>query len=178
MRKKDEVFIIVKNDFLLSTYAKSLLEEGKEHSDTSWTVRLLAKLLISIREVSNCESYSWMALIITEHWNEIIHGVKTLSEFTFSESGIIVEKPNIALKCCQGIKGLIAAAEGIALRQNDDVLLKKIEKMFKMYDGEWAKISKHCNNSIRTKKEDQVELLPLTSDITKLKEKTVTEIKS
>ncbi|XP_052251835.1 uncharacterized protein LOC127858672 [Dreissena polymorpha] len=42
-----------------------------------------------------------MELINTEHWNEIIHGVKTLSEFTFSESGIIVEKPNIALKCGQ-----------------------------------------------------------------------------
>ncbi|KAH3707099.1 hypothetical protein DPMN_066495 [Dreissena polymorpha] len=112
MRKKDEVFIIVKNDFLLSTYAKSLLEEGKEHSDTSWTVRLLAKLLISIRQVSNCESYSWMELINTEHWNEIIHGVKTLSEFTFSESGIIVEKPNIALKCGQGSKKVLLLCSG------------------------------------------------------------------
>lgn len=176
MKLKDEVYLIVKNDLLLGAYARSLLEEGKGHSDISWTVRLLGKLLVSIREVSKLENIAWMELVDPEHWNAIINGVKALSKFKNAENGITVEKPNIALKCGQGLKGLIAAAEGCGLRKSDDTLLKKVKKMFRLYDLEWAKVSKHCHESNKTKQEDRVDLLPLTSDITKLKDYCVNEI--
>ena len=143
MKIKDEIHIVVKNDLLLVAYTKSLLEEGKAHSDISWTVRLLGKLLICIRELSNWENISWMELINPEHWNAIVNGVRAVSEFSYTENGIVVGKPNIPLKCGQGLKGLIAAAEGCGLHNNDDDVLKKVKKMFKMYDLEWQK----CQNN-------------------------------
>ncbi|WAR30018.1 LOW QUALITY PROTEIN: hypothetical protein MAR_003586, partial [Mya arenaria] len=52
LKLKDDVNILVKNDSLLNCLAVSLLEEGKCHTDVSYTVRLLAKLLMKIREIA------------------------------------------------------------------------------------------------------------------------------
>ena len=52
MKLKDDAYVVVKQDRLLQLNTKSLLEEGKSHTDTSWTVRLLGKLLVKGRDIS------------------------------------------------------------------------------------------------------------------------------
>ena len=65
-------------------------------------------------------------------------------------------------KCGQGVCGLIAAAEGHALQLDDDFQLAKTKKMFLNYDKEWPKLRNACRQSLKSKKEDKDDLLPLT----------------
>lgn len=130
IKVKDEIHIVVKNDKLLQLYTKALLEEGKSNTDVSWTVRLLGKLLSKARELSGTESLPWMDLIdhTNSNWNLLPEGIKSLAKFKHGEEGLVVESPNIGIKCGQGLHGLIAAAEGYALQLDDDIQLSKTKK--------------------------------------------------
>lgn len=50
--------------------------------------------------------------------------------------------------------------------------------MFLNFDREWPKLRNACRQSLKTKSEDREDLLPLTEDITKLKEYCVEQIES
>ena len=138
------------------------MEEGKSNTDLSWTVRLLAKLLLRARELWGKESLRWLELIEHTSRNLLAEAVKSLAQFKHSEEGIGVERPNIGIKCGQGVCGLIAAAEGHALQLDDDFQLAKTKKMFLNYDKEWLKLRNACRQSLKSKKEDKDDLLPLT----------------
>jgi hypothetical protein len=167
--KRDEVFMAVKSDTLARLYAMSLLEEGRKAGDVSWTIRLIGKLLLKIRELSGQEELSWIKLVDCSEWSKVIKGVKSLAEFEYQD-GLSVGKPNIGIKCGQGIKGLLASAQGHALKTHDDGLLEKTRRMFELYDHEWAKIARHCHVENKCNKEEKLELLPLAEDVTKLRD--------
>lgn len=179
LKRKDDAYMVVKQDRLLQLYTKSLLEEGKSHTDTSWTVRLLGKLLLKVRDISCDTNLSWMKLIDHVNWKILAAGIRSLAEFKYDTGKVTVGRANIGIKCGQGVRGLIAAFEGYALSVDDDVLLQKAKKMLMNYEKEWPKMQKHCRTANKVDREDQEDnLLPLTDDIVKLGKYCVEQIHS
>lgn len=179
LKIKDDAYIVVKQDRLLQLYTKSLLEEGKSYTDTSWTVRLLGKLLLKARDISTNTNLSWMELIDHVNWKILAAGIRSLAEFKYDQDKVTVGRANIGIKCGQGVRGLIAAFEGYALGVDDDFLLQKAKKMLMNFEKEWPKMQKRCRESRKVDREDQEDnLLPLTDDIGKLRKYCVGQINS
>jgi hypothetical protein len=175
LKLKDEVNIVVKNDTLLNCFTISLLQEGKHHTDVSYTIRQLARLLMKVREMEKNDMH-WLEVLNCKNWDIIAEAVRELCGFSYGDDGIDVEKPHICKKYGQALKGLIAALEGYYLSFDDDEGIKTAQKMMLKFEKEWKKLGKHSDAIARVRKEDDIDLLPLSSDVVNLKEYCVAKI--
>ena len=73
--------LIVKSDKLLMTFAVVKIEkrERERYNDVSHSLKLLAKLLLEFREITNNQNACSQDLVVPENYDNVLHCIKILS---------------------------------------------------------------------------------------------------
>lgn len=180
--RSDEIGTVIRNDTLILRFGAFLYEK---YGDTQLelirqNMRQLSRLLLELNKLSpTIKSIS--DSLNPEKFDLVIEATKKL---TLRSEGAIVSRPtfeipSLALKIGYALKKCIGIERGQALRHSNirrDKSLKSFEKLLLL---EWnVRISSNALASLHSKKLNNTELLPITSDLLILSKFLEKEIKS
>jgi hypothetical protein len=173
--RHDDITSVVASDDIIRTFGNGLLEKkGKEkRHEIGQRMRQVARLLIEIRKVikrkvdlSSCLSGKFFDTVVCATrqlcvvQNELtIGGVKMLEKPSLG-----VHLGHSLLKCC-------AVKRGMSLRTNSLEALTEASAFAELMGIEWHnKVSSGALQTLKERKYDKVEVLPLTSDLMLLRD--------
>jgi hypothetical protein len=178
--KKDEITDIVRNDNLILLLGESLLDgKGSKKKDyISSQLRTVARLLQCLNEDSTGEKpYRTLTDWLSEpiNFDDIIECTRQLGGYKRTnvdgESIPSFDKPSLPLKIGYALNNVLLTLKGWALRKKNADLVSSADHMMSLYQSEWGnKISSASLRTLGDIKFQKQELLPLTSDLVKLKE--------
>ena len=79
--KRDIRHLIIRSDKLLMTYAIVEMEKRERYNDVSHSLKLLAKLLLEFREITNNENACSQDLVMPENYDNVEYCIKILSGY-------------------------------------------------------------------------------------------------
>ncbi|XP_074035340.1 uncharacterized protein isoform X2 [Leptinotarsa decemlineata] len=170
--RADEVSLTVKKDPLICKFAYSYLKGRKSKGNLDFvrtSVRNLAKLL-QISKDSDSNIKGLIDLLRPKFLTKIIEGVNIIGKYN---KGIDeYESPTVAMnfgtllkKCCD------LAIIQLLQESNTEALRKEIKVLKTLIESQWAnEVSAQATSNLNSRKWNKEELLPLTSDLKKLKE--------
>lgn len=143
----------------------------KRSHDISQKMRHLARLLISLRETENNDSANLSQFLRPSKFDAIVKCVMQISKFDVKRGEKEVGTPSLALHIGHSLKKCVAVVRGKALREKDKGVLEDVEHFEKLMEAEWNyRVSHHSVTTLNDRKHNQPDLLPVTSDLQKLKE--------
>lgn len=166
--KNDNIAFRAQRDDLILMFGTSLIEKGGvvQPEDVSQRMRQLARLLIQLNKTQEGSLESFLK---PENFDLVIMAVKSLCEFE-PQKPDEVKTPSLALKIGHALTRCLKILKGKALREKDDELLKDCANFLALVESEWGdKISSFSLATLSKRKRNNVELLPLASDLQKIK---------
>ncbi|KAL3837344.1 hypothetical protein ACJMK2_022708, partial [Sinanodonta woodiana] len=165
----DEVYGFLKNDNLILSFGKILFEKlgiRRKHN-ISQRMRQLARIKISLEP--KCDQLA--DIICGKQFDNVVNATNTLCNKTQNNEKVFVfEKPGLALRLGHNLMKCAQIKRGNALRNDDESGYKEASRFLELMDAEWAdKISSIALTTLKTNKFNKNDLLPLTSDLVKLK---------
>ena len=171
--KSDNITITARNDSIISALGTMMVEKvGTRRSyDISQHMRNLARLLLSLREADHDENAQLSLFLRPEKFDVVVQCVMDVSKFDAKNGEKHVGIPSLALHIGHALKKCVGIARGKALREKDKLLLENVEHFEKLMKTEWKdRISHHSLTTLNDRKHNQQDILPVTSDLQKLKE--------
>ncbi|KAK3724615.1 hypothetical protein QZH41_011044 [Actinostola sp. cb2023] len=139
-------------------------------------MRQLSRLLQELQKQH--ASASLIDVIDTRYFDDIVIAVKSLCKFDETEH-LKVDTPSLALKLGHSLKKCAQLVKTIALKRNDDIMLKKAKRFLELFENEWTtQISSRSLASMGAKKHNTIDYLPLTEDLEKLRQHLTSKIAS
>ena len=134
-------------------------------------MRHLARLLISLRETENNDSANLLQFLCPSKFDANVKCVKQIPKFDVKRGEKKVGTPSLALHIGHSLKKCVAVVCGKALREKDKGVLEDVEHFEKLMEAEWNyHVSHHSVTTLNDRKHNQHDVLPVTSDLQKLKE--------
>lgn len=131
----------------------------------------LARLLMSLREAENNENAQLLQFLRPDKFNVVVQCVMDISKFDVKMGESRVGTPSLALHIGYSLKKCVGIARGKALREKDRGLLEDVEHFGELMEAEWNyRTSHHSMTTLSDMRHNQPDLLPVTSDLQKLKE--------
>lgn len=166
----DEITDVVFQDTLITTLGSFLLSSQglKKGNNISQRMRLLARLLLMLQEKHGKKEL--LEFIDPNYFDSIVAETKTLGGYSLSdkngEKRPSFSKPSLPLKMGYVLEQICELSKGIAIKSNDEGLLKKAEQFSQLYSMEWRhQISSISVRCLDDNKFDKVQLLPTTNDL-------------
>ncbi|KAK3751113.1 hypothetical protein QZH41_016240 [Actinostola sp. cb2023] len=139
-------------------------------------MRQLSRLLQELQKQH--ASASLIDVIDTRYFDDIVIAVKSLCKFDETEH-LKVDTPSLALKLGHSLKKCAQLVKTIALKRNDDIMLKKAKRFLELFENEWTtQISSRSLASMGAKKHNTIDYLPLTEDLEKVRQNLTSKIAS
>lgn len=164
---------IVKNDDLIKMLGAFLLEKEGERDRqlVSQKMRELGRLLQQLMVVENNEVVQLSDFIKPEKYDIIIKAVRETTGFMPPNRGQQeVNIPSLALKLGHSLSKCATLLQNQAIRARNDLVAKEIKYFQKLMRSEWEyKISHHSLSTLKERKMDAVQVLPLAEDMRKLR---------
>ena len=161
--KDDSVAYCIMHDNLILHYGQFLVEKQLDTEILRYKYYMKQKLrhtadfLIALRKHSGRPRAPLEAFFIPRYFD------------TMCEVANSMKSEDKTLKMGHGISDLCGILKGIANRQDDDDMWRKINKVHEMYKAEWAsKVSSRARKSKKRKRLNKVSALPRDDDIKKL----------
>ena len=172
--KRDAVKRVVTGDKLILLVGSSLLERGgsSKISYISQRMRTLARLVIELQEQTGKKSALLSDFIAPNSFDEIVHATRSLCSYSSSKQGVDSSfgKPGLALNIGYDLKKAAVLLRGQGLRSKDSVVLENVNTFLQLFELEWKNnISTSAVRSLGDKQFEKPEVLPLTSDLLKLR---------
>ena len=171
--RSDDITLVARNDSVISALGTMMVEKvgTKRSHDISQKMRHLARLLISLRETENNDSANLSQFLRPSKFDAIVKCVMQISKFDVKRGEKEVGTPSLALHIGHSLKKCVAVVRGKALREKDKGVLEDVEHFEKLMEAEWNdRVSHHSVTTLNDRKHNQPDLLPVTSDLQKLKE--------
>ncbi|XP_068720834.1 uncharacterized protein [Montipora capricornis] len=171
--RSGDITLEARNDSVISALGTMMVEKvgTKRSHDISQKMRHLARLLISLREVVNNENAQLSQFLRPSKFDAIVKCVMQISKFDVKRGEKEVGTPSLALHIGHSLKKCVAVVRGKALREKDKDVLEDVEHSEKLMEAEWNyRVSHHSVTTLNDGKHNQPDLLPVTSDLQKLKE--------
>ena len=164
---QDSYALIIKTDKLLLTYGAAMYEkEGpKRRSKISYKLKSLAKLLEVFQEESKNANSNAFDLIDPKNWDTLIASAKTLTKY----DGDRVGTPSLFLKLGYSLQHMARVARAIALKTEDETLLKKSKSFLDLYESEWTVYSTRIRIQFDESRNKAPQEIPLAEDIKTLR---------
>jgi hypothetical protein len=164
---------IVKNDDLIKMLGAFLLEKEGERDRqlVSQKIRELGRLLQQLMVVGNNEVVQLSDFIKPEKFDIIIKAVRETTGFMTPNRGQQeVNIPSLALKLGHSLSKCATLLHNQAIRARNDLVAKEIKYFKKLMRSEWEyKISHHSLSTLKERKMNAVQVLPLAEDMRKLR---------
>ena len=173
--KCNEIARAVKSDKLILVVGSSLLEKGNvtKVSCISRRMRSLGKLLLELQDRNSDDSSALGFYVSPDNFDLIVESVKSLAEYreaTFDLNSSF-KKPGLALSIGYDLKKVAILLRGQALRERCKEDVENANGFLQLFDLEWKnKISAVAVRSLGDKNFHRPDVLPLTSDLLKLRD--------
>lgn len=171
--RSDHITLVARNDSIISAFGAMMVEKlGTRRShDISQNMRNVARLLISLREAEHNENAQLSQFLRPDKFDVVVQCVMDISKFDVKMGEKQVGTPSLALHVGHSLKKCVGIVRGKALREKDKGLLEDVEHFEKLMEAEWNyRISHHSLTTLNDRRHNQPDLLPITSDLQKLKE--------
>ena len=162
--KRDEFLIIIRNDPSLMLYGAVQLSktEPRGYSSIRTILRSLAKLLHEFRELKQSDTETAKSMVMCENFDTSLTAALNLAGFQGPRK---MKKTSIIGKYGGYLKNLAEYLRSVALRESDDVTLKKLCNFIELYDTDWRPYSAHGRATSLKNKANAPEELPLEEDV-------------
>ena len=182
--QRDDITRVVKNDELILTVGRLLLSGlGPRRSNyISQKVRLLARLVLALREEVSDKTRDLISFLKPEHFDDIVDTVKKMAGYTMvSENGIeepAFKKASLPLKIGYALESAIMLKKGMGIRNRQQNLIDDLSAFFDLFQLEWSiRLTSSAKRTLENNKFNKVIEFPVTSDLLKVKEYLEKEIK-
>jgi len=169
----DKVSEVCKTDDLIIRFGECLHERlGSQRAhDISQRMRLLARLLQKVN-AERQERITLSQCLTVSNFDNIVKATRSLCEVFDDPSGRpLFRIPSLGLKLGHSLKSCAEAKRGVAVRASDYVTVQEVDDFLFLHSSEWtSRISSASLASLKYRKYNNPELLPVTSDLVKLKE--------
>lgn len=172
----DDINVVVRQDEVILAYASFQLSTSgmRKVNSIRQRLRLLARLIIKLREKTGKEKYQLKNFITPEFFDEVVATTKELGGFKMitaeGEPVASFSTPSVPLKIGYTIEKCASLLRGIGIKQKDNLLEENAIKFAKLYKLEWSsKISSISVKTLGDNKFNKVQLLPVTDDLMKIR---------
>ena len=180
----DDISEIAKTDSLIIQLGNAKLKKlgFRKAPIIRQYLRQVARILIETRNITKRPKINMMELISPKHYDTILKATENICEPLDGRSltGCVqYKKPGLALNVGHSPKKLALLKEGMAIRNSNSDACKDAADFIKLHDREWCdKVASHAHQTLRERKYNKPELLPMTDDLKKLKEYQVTSMET
>ncbi|XP_028417721.1 uncharacterized protein LOC114542174 isoform X2 [Dendronephthya gigantea] len=182
---RGEIAEIVKKDELIKALGAFLLEKDGERDRqlVSQKMREMGRLLQRLKIVEKNEKAQLSDFIRPEKFDVVIRAVKETAGFKDPDHGLLdVSIPSLALKLGHSLSKCATLLHNQAIRARNEEMAKEIKDFQKLMRSEWEyKISHHSLSTLKDRKMNSVQVLPLAEDMAMLRQfvdKEITETSS
>ena len=170
----DDVSAVVKTDETILRVCSTLIENrGNEKAvEVSQQMRILARLLIKVRELSGVPTLSLENCLTPPQFDNLLVSARYLGGYTGAPntSADHFKSHSTAAKCGYALKKAAFAVKGKALRKKDMEAKKDVDLFLELYEGEWsAKVTTQALQNLSFKKHNKPQFLPITNDLLALR---------
>lgn len=180
--RHDERSFVAKQDELIVKFGCSLFESAGSVKATYITekMRMLARLVIELREVSSQEHLNLAQFICPSKFDFVIQATRNLCSYKIDSTNdnlATFERPSLALKMGHALKRCATILRGVALRRKEKDLKEDADSFVELIDAEWAsKVSATALRTLDEGKFNKAPVLPLTADLVKVRDFLVKEM--
>jgi hypothetical protein len=171
----NEVSLIVQGDETILTMGSQMLEKrGTEKAaEVSQKMRLLGRVIKEGRKTTGERNCSLVDLLKPEKFDTLIHCAQTLGGYDESDGSTSKKKfkaPATTVHCGYELKRAALIVRCQALREKNMKKKEDIDFFLQLYDAEWHnRVVAPALNNLAVKKHNTPQLLPLTTDLLKLR---------
>ena len=176
---QDELKDLVLQDKLLLLFGNALLKKygpSKKH-DINQRLRQLARLLELFRKDFG-RRISFMEIICGGNFDNVLDKTEKLCGLFISADGRRSFKiPSLALRTGHNLKKLALVKQGLCLREDNEQGVRESETFLKLLSNEWTDaVSSNALNTLKRRKDNTIEDLPLADDLRSLRDHLVASI--
>ena len=115
---------------------------------------------------------SFFYILAGQHFDACVKATQTIAGMYVTQDGRHEFKvPSLAIRLGHLLKKLVTVKQGSCLRQEQHDDLKKAETFKTLIEAEWTdEIASNCHNTLRRRKDNTIEVLPVTDDLLKLRD--------
>ena len=164
-----DVKLVAKTDSLIVDYtSKFLMRKGMQQKVyIRDKVRELARFLIAVRKQDDMKNKTLDDCISTENFRKCVKAVNELAEF--DENTATYGKPTLALKLGQALAKVAQIVKRNAIEVRNDDRIHSAELFAELCKSEWSDtIACQALGTLRERKRNKVNMLPLSADVQKL----------
>ena len=172
--QQDDITKVCQNDEVILTLgAAHLGKVGIEKSNNvSQRMRELSRLLIELRSLDP-KGKHLADFIKPSKFDIVVSAVKNVCFWRASDEKqpSSFGTPSLALKLGNSLRKCAAVIRGIAIRRADKERKDEVNSYLELHDAEWAeKVTASALTTLHERKFNKPEILPLTSDLVKLRD--------
>lgn len=169
----DDVSRTVRADPMILKYGEALHRKlGRERfHDISQRMRQLARLLLEIRREHPDETTSLDKCLTGQQFDAVMEAAERLCGLSDNESGQpVFGLPSLGLKLGHSLAKCAEIKRGAAYRNDDAQMLHDADAFVALHKVEWtSRIASASLATLKQRKYNNPELMPVTSDLLKLK---------
>ncbi|XP_064629185.1 uncharacterized protein LOC135488486 [Lineus longissimus] len=172
--RHDHVKTVVEKDSLILKFGSLLLAKvgHKKHDNVAEKMRRLGRFLIEFQKIE--KNVSLTDVICGTRFDAVIKTTRELScvgETTTMAGVVMLSNPSAGLHLGYSLKKCALIKRGKALRVMDDTMLADAQTFLDLFNSEWVDlISSNALASLKEKKYNCLDLIPMTDDLQKLQE--------
>ena len=174
--KDDDISFICKKDDTILMFGSSIIEKSGERkaSIVSSKMRELGRL----RKVINEEVDGFLKdFLDPAHFDLVIRSVRKLCGFHRKENETRAETPSLGLKLGHSLNKCGQILKGVGLREKNEDAIKNAQHFLELMKNEWNEKVSACSLATLESGKSSEELIPLTSDLSKVRRYTEKKMK-
>ena len=177
---QDSLSQLIKKDVLLTQFGEALLLKygPRKRNDIAQRLRQLSRLLLQCRNKMSDSSITYMELLCGKNFDTCLSGTFEICKLIITEDGRReFNIPSLALRLGHLLKKMATIKRGYCLRKENEQGLKEAETFGQLLKAEWTDaVASNAHNTLKRRKDQTLQVLPLTDDLRKLREYQMTEM--
>ncbi|XP_028414257.1 uncharacterized protein LOC114537315 [Dendronephthya gigantea] len=170
----DDISAVAQADPTILAVGSDMVDQKgvEKATEISQKMRLLARVLIEMRKLTGKPDASLSTIITPLHFDSFLQCARNLGGYVVNQNGSRnFKSPSTAVKCGYATMTACKILRGKALRDCDMDRKKEVDNFLELYETEWGKkITSPAHDNLGEKKNNKPDVLPLTSDLLKLRD--------
>ena len=173
--KRDDLHLIVRNDDMLLTLASVEMEKKDKFrfQDICYTLRVVGKLLIQYKKLSNNENARSIDLVTPQNYDTVVSAMKQMSGYKGSRD---ITNPHLVLKIGYSLRTLALIAKMHYLKISAMDMVEKMRCLMELYETDYAIFSNNARAVYEKRQGNAPEELPDECDVKEVRDFCVSEI--
>ena len=174
--KHDEVHLIIRTDNYLIKFAKFELErkENERYADIRYSLKVITRLLMKYREVSNSEASDAQELVMPANYDVVVQCMKEQAVY---ENSRTIGNPHLVWKIGYSLRTLVIIVKVENLKLGFLDVVEQIRCFEELYESDYCILSNNAKAVYEKRKANVPEELPEEEDIKTLRNFCIAEIK-